>query len=386
MDDKTPKLFIFAGENSGDLHGSHLIQAIKKTIPLISFDGVAGPRMRSHGIQGPHQMEDFEVMGITDVLKNLPKLCSQFYNIRNHILTTNPRGIVLIDYPGFNLRLAQALRKKGFKGKIIQYVSPSVWAHGAHRINQMAKTLDLLLTIFPFEKHSFDVTKLNVAYVGNPLCEYIKNYSYDEHWLEKLSLPKDKRIIALFPGSRHHEILRNLPIMLEAAAKYKKIAPDAVFAISCVHPTIFQQLHTPSILQGSLFTIPKEFTYELMRDSRTAIAKSGTVTLELALHKRPTVVVYKLTTLNRLYAQYILKLKLPFYCIVNILAKRCVFPELIEKGFSADILLQHLQTLDAQTPTRQECIEACEEISKSLSGDQDASLLSAKAIQEVLSC
>lgn len=386
MKTKTHQLFVFAGEHSGDLHGSHLIRELKGRLPGIAVNGVAGPLMRNQGVKGIFAMEDFEVMGFSDVIRALPKLYRQFYKVRDHILSTAPDAALLIDYPGFNLRMAQALRKKGYQGKIIQYVSPSVWAHGKHRIDTMVETLDLLMTIYPFESSCFDQTPLNVAYVGNPLCEYIKHYPYDNTWQKKISIPNTDRLIALFPGSRSSEIARNLPILLEAAAGLKEKHPETLFGVSCAHQATHKLLeNAPKALKDVLFPIPKKYTYELMRDSRTAVAKSGTVTLELALHRRPTVVIYKLTALNRFYAQHILKLRLPHYCIVNILKNKTVFPELIEKGLSSDNLLHYMEALDNDGKTRYEAMKACTELRQEL-GSVDASASAAESITRLLSC
>ena len=379
MSSSLEKLFIFAGEPSGDLHGSHLVHALRKQLPSILIEGVPGPKMRAQGVISILQMEDFEVMGFSDVICHLPKLARQFYQLRNHILSTRPKGVVLIDYPGFNLRMAAALRKKGYQGKIIQYVSPSVWAWGKHRIEMMANTLDILLTIYPFENQYFQGSSLNVEYVGNPLYEYIKTYHYDEQWKKKLNLPETNNLIALFPGSRDSEIKGNLPYLIETARLIQESYPDAIFGISCIKPGSLPPL--PS----HFFPIPRNYTYELMRDCTTAIAKSGTITLELALHHRPTVVFYKLTKLNRLYAKYLLKTALPHFCIVNILANKEVFPELIEKEVSSAVLFENFSLIHQDSERRSKCLRDLQDLKNNL-GDSDASDSAAKSIARVLSC
>lgn len=379
---KNPRLFLFAGEASGDLHGSHLIKALKQQMPTLKLEGVAGPKMRAEGVDEILSMEEFQVMGITDVLKALPRLYKHFYRLRDHILSSQPEGIVLIDYPGFNLRLAKALRAKKYAGKIVHYVSPTVWACGRHRIEEMAKTLDLLLTIYPFEASYFQDTSLQVAYVGNPLCEYLEQYQYNKQWRESLGIPADQPLIALFPGSRLHEVQRHLPMMLEAASQYKRRFPEAIFAISG-EPNA--EIAFPTNLQNSVYWVPGKWTYELMRDSDLALAKSGTVTLELALHQRPTVVIYQLTWLNRLYAKYILKLNLPHYCIVNILSQQCTFPELIEKGLSTDNIFHHLASFSLHKEKRESCQTACRAVHQSLSGFT-SSQSAAETILKVMAC
>jgi len=390
MDKAIKNLFIFAGEPSGDLHGSHLARSLQKLQPDLCLEGVPGPQMRFQGVTEILRMEDFEVMGLSDVILALPRLYRHFHKICSHILATKPEGVILIDYPGFNLRLAKSLRKKGYAGKIIQYISPTVWAHGKHRIDSMAKTLDLLLTIYPFESKCYSHTGLKVDYVGNPLCEYIKQYQYAEDWRSKTGIPEKNRLIALFPGSRKGEIERNLPFMLEAAETILQNNPEMGFGISCanLHVKDYLKRHPftdSSRLREAIFYVPKEYTYELMRDSHSAIAKSGTVTLELALHQRPTVVVYKLTTLNRLYAKHILKLKLPYYCIVNILAESMVFPELIECGLNTPNLVSAFQAVDdAHGTQRANCLEACNKIALNLAGKAVTSENAAKSIQRLL--
>lgn len=372
------QLFIFAGEPSGDLHGSTLVRALRQQNPQISFEGVAGPKMRAEGISGFLSMEDFQVMGFSDVLWSLPRLLRHFRRIKESIIASKPDGVVLIDYATFNMKMAKALRKEGYQGKIIHYISPSVWAWGKHRIQALAETLDLLLCIYPFEPSHFAHTSLPAIYIGNPLSEYLKNHNYDSAVLTH------PHLIALFPGSRAGEVKHNLPIMLEAAQSYHQRHPDAVFGISCAHPDTEKFLNNyrkqhPGPFASTLISVDKEYSYELMKNSCAAMAKSGTITLELALHHCPTIVIYKLTRLNRLYAKYILKLNLPYYCIVNILANQQIFPELIENGLSADHLFQLLEKINSDEAARSQCIDACKKLSSSL----QTHLASQKAAEEI---
>lgn len=382
------QIFIFAGEKSGDLHGSNLIKALKKLLPECHIAGVGGPEMRAQALQCILRMEDFEVMGFSDVLWSLPKLWQQFYTIRDHIIAAKPKAVILIDYPGFNLRMAKALRKKGYNGKIIQYICPSVWAWGKHRIPFMANTLDLLLTIYPFEQQCFSHTKLKVEYVGNPLLENIQKHPYDDQWTSLTGIKDKRHLLAIFPGSREGEILRNLPLQLETAELVKEYNPDSLFAISCAHEGIIPLMH--ELLQNSslrlnkdVFLIPKAYTYELMKECRSALAKSGTVTLELALHQKPTVVLYKLSFLNWLIAKFALRVKLPHYCIVNILSGKPVFPELIEKGLTSNNLFNNLKQLHDDGIVRETCISDCKKVGILLK-ENDASDRAAKAIDGLL--
>lgn len=382
------QFFVFAGEASGDLHGSRLMASIKEIMPTVSFFGVGGPKMRAQGMECLFGMEDFEVMGFSSVLLALPKLVRQFLTLRNSLLQHKPQVVILIDYPGFNLRFAKSLRKHGYRGKIIHYICPSVWAHGKGRIQQMAKTLDLLLVIYPFEVGCFKETQLPVHYVGNPLQETIRHYSYQVDKLSAFGVPQnEKQLIAIFPGSRSAEITRNLPLQLAAAKLFLKDNPEACFAISCAHlksqKLIESLVNSFSFAKGRVVLVPKEYTYELMRICRSAIAKSGTVTLELALHQKPTVVIYQLSFLNWMIAKYVLRLSLPYYCIVNILGEKEVFPELIERTNTPEAICEHLQQLNSDGQARVECEANCQKISSLLYQD-DSSMQAALAIQKLL--
>jgi lipid-A-disaccharide synthase len=390
------RFFIFAGESSGDLHGAGLIHHMRTLSNDLSFEGVGGPKMREEGIDCFLRMENFQVMGFTDVLRSLPSLYRYFYQIQNHLLTTNPDAVILIDYPGFNLRLAKALRKNGFKGEIIQYIAPSVWAHGEKRIESMSSTLDLLLTIYPFEARYFAHTPLKVEYLGNPLVENLQctycpdwrkqsgledNRAEKEREKERDSSSRDRNLIAIFSGSRESEIKRNLPYQLQAAQELQQKNPQLTFAISVGqeshYPLITSILSRYSVHRAVL--VPNRFNHELMSESYAAIAKSGTVTLELALHKCPTVVVYSLSTVNYLIAKYILRVNLPYYCIVNILGEGEIFPEVIGKNLTAQAILPHLHSIIENESHRKQIQERCEMLTVELNRG-NAHLNAAKAI------
>jgi lipid-A-disaccharide synthase len=382
-------IFMFAGELSGDTHGGMLLHALRQQLPKqIIATGVGGPAMRAQGLAGALAMEDFEVMGFTDVLWNLPRLRRQFNQIRDYIIDTDPQVVLFIDSPSFSLRMAKVLRKRGHKGKLVQYICPSVWAWGKERVEEIARDFDLLLTILPFEHDYFAHTKLRVQYVGHPTTEALRSHTYHPHWEKNVGIKDHKEIVALFPGSRKAEIQRNLPKQLQAAQLIKKQCPETLFGISCSNEhnkKLVQQILKQSSLKcdHDTFLIPRLHTYDLMRSSRSAIAKSGTVTLELALHACPTVVVYELSLLNRLIAQYLLRVNLPHYCIVNILANKRVFPELITCGFTPDNLYNNLMHLHKDNEVRKECISDCHLV-RHLLKEENVSERAAQAILQLL--
>lgn len=358
-------LFVFAGEKSGDLHGEKLLKALYAQNPKLRIIGVGGPLMRSQGFHCILPMEEFQVMGFIDVFFALPKLFRQFYFIAKEIQRLKPKAVITIDYPGFNLRMAKHLRKKGFQGKCIHFICPSVWAWGKKRIPLMAKNLDLLLSILPFENELFADTPLSVKYVGHPLVQRMKEYVY-----KTPPFPLNKKIIALFPGSRKKEIERNLPLCLDICRDLQKTRTDLRIVLS-----VSEERYRPLILSllkekgwkdsVDLDLIPADYSYELMKNAYLAIAKSGTVTLELAMHHVPTVVIYGISFLDLIIAFYILRIRLPFYCIVNIIAKKEVFVELFGPNLTFNNLKTQVKKLFEQEKRDQIQVQ-CDEILQQL--------------------
>ncbi|MBX9745051.1 MAG: lipid-A-disaccharide synthase [Chlamydiales bacterium] len=358
----TLDLLILAAEPSGDLHGESLIQQLLEQKPDLQIGALAGPRMRKLSIQTIGTMESLQVMGFIDVLLALPRIFRQFFSLRDTILRLNPSAVVCIDYPGFHLRLQKALRKKGYKGKLIHYICPSVWAWGKKRIGVMEKNLDLLLCLFPFEKNCFINSKLPVVYVGHPLTQAITNYSGETAFREIYRLPGS--IIALFPGSRKEEIEKNLPLQLETARKLCEVDPTLQIAISIASKDLEAQIWSLAGLKA--ISIPSEHTYDLMRHCHLAIATSGTITLELALHRVPTIVMYSIKPIDFFLIRKIFRINLPFYCIVNIITSSRVYPEF----FGSRLVAQHLYdasfSLLQDPAARAECQKGCDQLKKLL--------------------
>ncbi len=360
------EVFVVAGEQSGDAHAAALLSALSKTLPGLSYSGVVGAQLRAMGVREIAAAEDLAVMGFSDVIKALPRILRLFYHVRDTILKNNPHTVLLVDAATFNLRMAKALRKKGYQGRIVQYISPTVWAWGAERKKTMSDALDLLLSIYPFEKDHFADTPLRVEYVGNPLIEKLRSWTPSPLWRQQHGIPVDMPLISLFPGSRSGEILRNLPMMLEAAKEFRN---EHAIAISLANPSVAPLIHRLAAeARVNVAAIPSQAGhYDLIHSSKAALAKSGTVTLELALLSCPSVVAYKLSLLNKWMAKYILKLSLPHYCIVNILAKETVFPELIARQPTSIELAEGLDCLLNNKLRRDAVLQGCEKVKNLLS-------------------
>jgi len=354
-------VFLFAGESSGDVHGEKLVTALRKKEPNLRIYGVGGPKMRSAGFESILNMEEFQVMGFVDVFLALPKLARLFFSLRHLLLKDKPDVVIFIDYPGFNLAMAKSLRKASFPGKVCHYICPSVWAWGKKRVAKMEKILDHLFVIFPFEKELFDEEKLRVDYVGHPLIRKIQNDSSFP-----LEIDADKRVVALFPGSREKELLRNFPVQVRVANRLQKKHPDLLFVVSTANPSFSPILE--GVLQkeefakdGSMLFIDSSQNSALMKRSSLALAKSGTNNLELALHQVPTVVTYGISPLDLFIARNVLRINLPHYCIVNIISKGEVYPELIGPNLTEERLFsdanQFLSSEKASSICREKCAQ-----------------------------
>lgn len=363
---KPRSIFIFAGELSGDLHGEKLIHALKKEDSSVKIFGVGGPKMRTTGMECLVPTEKFQVMGFLDVFFALPRLATLFFSLRKKILEKKPDIILFIDYPGFSLALAKSLRKKGSTSKICHYICPSVWAWGKKRIPKMEKILDHLFVIFPFEQALFNREKLKVHYVGNPLKENLTLLR-----TTPLDIDPKFRVVALFPGSREKELVRNFPIHLNVAKKLLAKYPDLYFAVSVAQPSFSLKLDQILKMENfgrrdRILLVNSSQNASLFKRATLAIAKSGTNNLELALHRVPTVVTYRISPFDLFIAKNLLKINLPYYCITNIVANREVFPELIGPNLTEEALFSHADRFLSSKEAWNGCREKCQDLDKIL--------------------
>lgn len=368
------KLYMIAGEASGDLHGASLIKALKELRPTLRLTGIGGEKMAAEGFKPLLPFSDFQVMGFSDIVRAYPRLRRHFYTIAKHILEQKPPAVVFIDYPGFNLRLAHYLRKQGYAGKLIQYIAPTVWAWKKGRAKGMAQTLDLLLTIYPFEPAYFP--QLRSLYVGHPLLEL--PIERDNDWRMRYGIPAEMPLIALFPGSRQKEVERNLPLAIAATELFLRKHPEYGCAISCQHPSLEKPILEKLKRKANCWLIPERDRHNLMQEAKVALAKSGTVTLELALLGCPSVVLYKLTWLNYLLVKYLFRIQLPHYALPNILLNERIFPEFYGVKIDPQALAYALeQQLKAPIKEKTQAL-------RTLLTDQKASVIAAQEIDAIL--
>lgn len=325
------KYYIIAGEASGDLHGSHLIEEIKALDPDAEFRCWGGDKMQAAGATIVKHYRELAFMGFLEVIKNLPTILRNLRFCKEDIIQYQPDKLILIDYPGFNLRItkwAHAEREaKHLHSQIIFYISPQVWAWKENRVKEMKRTIDRMLVILPFEKEYFK-NKWNweVDYVGHPLAEILKPANNEERVLDK---KQGEKIIALLPGSRKQEIAKKLPVMLAVSNYF----PDHQFIVARAPGTdnsFYDSLMAP---YKNVSSVTGQ-TYELLRSAEAALVTSGTATLETALFGVPEVVCYKGSFLSYEIGKRVVKIK--YISLVNLIMDRQVVKELIQHDMTVE--------------------------------------------------
>lgn len=359
----TNHCFLSAGETSGDILGGNLIRVIKSLHPKKIFSGIGGPCMRAQGLTPIINSEEFHVSGFSEVFTTLFSLFKKYRKTLKTILKEKPETVVCIDFPDFHSYLIQGLRKRGYKGKIIQYVCPTIWAWRSKRKRFLEKYLDALLVIFPFEKELFSDSSLNTVYLGHPLVDAIANHQYDSSWKDNFPI-SSRPIIAAFPGSRRGDIKRNLKVQVRAFlfSSLKNTHQLLISSSSPQNDEIIQAVLKEEHCEHAVI-IPATLRYELMHESDCALAKCGTIVLETALTQTPTIVTCQLRALDSFLAKYVFKIFLPAYSLPNIIMKSIIFPEFIgdRTDFHPEEVASALELL-MQGKHREEQKVACEKL------------------------
>jgi len=334
------KYYIIAGEASGDLHGSNLIKELKKRDADADIRCWGGDKMEAAGATLVKHYKELAFMGFLEVIKNLRTILRNIKVCKEDILQFKPTTLILIDYPGFNLRIAKWAKENNLK--VIYYISPQVWAWKENRVKLIKNCVDKMLVILPFEKDFYKKWNYEVEYVGHPLVEVVDEFI--NHRQQTTNLPtgqagnKPLTTIALLPGSRQQEILKKLPIMLEVAKHF----PDYQFVVAKapgLDESFYAELLTP--YQNVSSVVNK--TYELLVQSKAALVTSGTATLETALFAVPEVICYKGSAFSYQIAKRLIKIK--FIGLVNLIMDKEVVKELIQDELTVENLKKELNLL-----------------------------------------
>lgn len=320
------KIFVVAGEVSGDMHAASLIRELKAINPSLKFMGLGGRHMEEEGVDLFFDLTKIAVVGFTEVLRNISVFRRIFYEFIKRAEQEKPEAIILVDYPGFNLRLAKELKKRGFK--IIYYISPQIWAWGEKRIDDIKETVDKMFVLFDFEKGIYKKKNMEVEFVGHPILDRINPNLIDKEFVNRLSLENKKPLISLLPGSRKSEVEKILPIMLSSAKIIYKKFPRAQFLVlvsSNVETDTYHNLIKKSPLPILMLNNQH---YNAIANSELVLVASGTATLEAAILNTPMIIVYKLNFLTWAYAKTLIKI--PYIGLVNVVAGKQIVPEFVQ--------------------------------------------------------
>jgi len=318
-------IIIVCGEPSGDLHASLLAQEIKSMQPEISISGVGGPLFQKYCDELYCDIEKLAVLGLTDVLKKLPEFIRLKRLILKNIQEKRPSGIILIDFSGFNLRLAKAINNSC---KTIYYISPQVWASRSGRVKTIKKYIQGIIVFFKFEQQFYLRHGIKAEWVGHPLLDIVKPASDKKDFFFQLKLSTTNPTFALLPGSRRQEIDNILPIMLDTAKFLRKALPAAQF-ILVKPPQMNQAIYHRHLNKTDLkIVIVEEKAYDCIAHSDFCLVASGTATLETAILQKPFIIIYKMNLLN--YLLYRPQVRIPFVGMVNIVAGKRIIPEFIQ--------------------------------------------------------
>jgi lipid-A-disaccharide synthase len=315
------RIYMVAGESSGDTHGAVLMREIARLVPGVQFFGAGGPQMKQIA-QG--QFIDWTqeaVVGLWDVVVKYPYFREKFHQMYREIHELDPVAVIFVDYPGFNLRLANYLRRKQFSGKLIYYISPQVWAWNRGRIPRMARFLDLMICIFPFEKELYEASGLKTEFVGHPMIEELDK--------QRIHEPREPNLVALLPGSRTREIKRIFPVMLEAAKLLRAKDEALRFEASAASENarlFMQKLVTESGIGDTRIGLKN--SCQLMQRACVGMVASGTATLESSFYLLPFVLIYKVAWLT--YFPGRLLIRVDHLGMPNILAGKEIIPEFIQ--------------------------------------------------------
>ncbi len=365
----TKKVMIIAGEMSGDLHAARLIRDLRAARSDVEFFGIGGDAMREEGVRIEIDAHEMAVLGFLEVLKRYFFFRRVFARMVDLLKTEKPDALLLVDYPGFNLRLAKQAHALGIP--VLYYISPQVWAWHKSRIPAMAKMLDLLMVIFPFEVEVFKGTGLKTVFVGHPLVESVKRTlakpPVDLPW------PAGDKRVAILPGSRRQEIERILPAMLESAAELRRRDPATTFLIAAATEDsatrIEAQLKARPVTSREGVAVVVGQMREVARQARAGMVCSGTATVETALLKCPMIVVYRAASLTVWLGRKLIQVK--WLGMVNLVANRTLCPEFIQQDADPRAMADALEPLIADSPVRQSQLDGLNEVGAALEGSPD---------------
>jgi lipid-A-disaccharide synthase len=332
---------IVAGEASGDIYGADLVREALLLDPELHFFGIGGQRMREVGVQTLVDSAEMAVVGLVEVLKHFDVISAAFMKLKKILREDPPALLILIDYPGFNLRLAKVAKRAGIK--VLYYISPQIWAWRQGRLKKIARLVDHMAVILPFEAAFYERAGVPVTFVGHPMLDMVQVSMDREQASVSFGLDPSRQIVGLFPGSRNNEIERLLPVLIDSAKLLKKQFPGIQFVVP-IASTLSRDDLAPQILAAGIdVTFTSDRIHDLIRACDAIVSVSGTVTLEIALIGTPMVIIYKLSPLTYQLAKRLVKIEHIGLC--NIVAGEAVVKELIQHEASPDRISTEIEKI-----------------------------------------
>jgi len=399
------KILFVSGEPSGDYSGAYLVRELCAMFPGLDAYGVGGSDMEAAGLRLIHNITELSVIGVVEVVRHYPRLKRVFNDLLLRVDRDQPDAVVLIDYPGFNLRLAKKIKKAHPNLPIIYYISPQIWAWGHRRIYTIRRVVDLMLVMFPFEvdvydkggrwivqndtikikEHSFwHASTLTVKYIGHWITGKIESFQPDLSFAQKYDIPPGKRCIALLPGSRDNEINTMFPVMLQCAELLRKEFPDLFFLVSCARPgldpfiqTCARNARIPDF-DANYRVIPGSM-YDIIHVSLLSIVTSGTAAFEAALLHKPLLVLYWLNYISFFLARLVVHL--PFINLANIIAGKRIVPEFIQYQMTPERIVPAARRFLTDTGYYQNTVSNLKQVHDTL-GHGEAGKNAAREISE----
>jgi lipid-A-disaccharide synthase len=329
-------VFVIAGETSGDTHAAALLSELKSLRPDLRISGLGGPKLHAMSGEVEDWTHDAAVIGLWDVLRRYGWFRKKFDQAVDRIRRAKPDAVLFVDYPGFNLRLAKALQPLRPGTKLLYYISPQVWAWNRSRIPRMARWLDRMFCIFPFEKDLYERSGLHTDFVGHPMASHIREAGEEQ---------RDPDLLALLPGSREREVRKIFPLMLGAAREVSAKRPSTKFAAAAMSENIQAIMRSMATAQGVDVAIGLRNSREIMQTATAGLVASGTATLEAALTRLPYALVYKVAWITYIPARFLIKV--PHLGMANLLAGKEIIREFIQNDATPSALAaEALRLLD----------------------------------------
>jgi lipid-A-disaccharide synthase len=374
------RVLISAGEASGDLYASRVVEELKRRYPAAEFFGCAGPRMQAAGVRAVVDAHSLSVVGIVEVLAHIPRIYREFRKLVRAAKTDRPDLAILTDSPDFHLRLAKKLHRLGIP--IVYLIAPQAWAWRRGRVKTMRRTIARLLCIFPFEEAFFWKHGVRTTFIGHPLAQIVKPSLTRLEFCEKFGYREHDTLIALLPGSRHGEVARHLPFLLDAVRRIREQRPAVRFLLALPAGFGLQRTKFWEPMCAAHIQVIEGGTWDCLAQSEVALAASGTVTMEAALLGAPMLTFYRVNALTWILGRWMVKA--PFLSMVNLVAGREIVAELIQSDMTGPrIASEALRLLDDESARRNMRADLADVRSK-LWSERDPMAAAADCIEQVL--